>query len=211
MGEAHPMTQTEHSLVVSTSDAYDQKYESELSDYLEWPGVEVTTAAEREQFVALASETAKYIKRVKAFFKTTREPFKKAMDEHKAMEKKELVVPTKFLDAVKLAIQAFDEKVERENTARLKALEESGTPTAVTTALAPKPKGTRAFHTKKIPTGYVTDVRKVCQLIADGELPESMVSFSQAAINGLAKQWGEALGKKYPGLAFKEKKSSAVS
>ena len=205
----------EHALVVQHSTEFSKPYEDELNGMMDWPGVQIETVKDREQFVALASDAAKHIKRVKAFFKQTREPFKQAMDAHRAMEKDELKVPISFVNAVKVGVEDYDDKIRKQNELRAKQAEKATGKPAGPLRPAPSPmlavpKGTREFSTKKIPTASVVDVKKVCGLIAKGELPESMVAFSQASLNALAKQWGKELDDKYPGLAFKEKLSSSI-
>ena len=194
---------SQFSLTVSNSNNYDKEYERTLEDYLIFPGIRINNHEDRAQIVSIASDAKKYTKGVSGFFKVNREPFKRAMDEHRAMEKRELDIPNKFIDAAKKAIAAYDEKVEKDAA---KAIV-SGK--SLSKIVAPA-KGTKQSNTRFNDKGLVVDVRKVCQHIANGELPEDLVSFSESGLNALAKQWGENLDNKFPGLEYQKKRSVAI-
>ena len=196
---------TEHALVVKHSEVFKESYNSDLQSTLAWPGVDISTIEDRNAYIELASEATKYVKSVVAFFKQTRQPFKNAMDEHRAMEKAEVDVPNKFIAAVKTAIKTWDKEQEKEARELLKA----GNVNISSIKVAPK--GDKQSNIRNHPTATVVDIKKVCGLIAKGDLPDTLVSFSKSGLNDLAKQWGEDLDKKYPGLEYNNDKTVVIT
>lgn len=194
---------SQFSLTVSNSNNYDREYERELEDYLIFPGIVINNHADREQIVSIASDAKKYTKGVSGFFKVNREPFKRAMDEHRAMEKRELDVPMKFIDAAKKSIKEYDEKVEKDAAKAIvsgKSLSKIVQPA----------KGTKQSSTKFYNKALVVDIKKVCQHIANGDLSEDLVTFKESILNDLATQWGQSLDNKFPGLEYKKERSVSI-
>lgn len=82
-----------------------------------------------------------------------------------------------------------------EEKAETLAMQAASTVAAVPAETTPKVSGA---STRKVWKADVQDVRKVCQLIAEGKLPPTLVEFKQVELNKIASTWQNT--QEFPGL-----------